>query len=261
MKRLFASIILSFVTTCALAATLTPIQLLNPAGSTSGQAILSTGPTTAPIWGGVALSGVTGTLAITNGGTGATSAAAARTNLGAAATSSPLSQFATTTSAQLAAIVSDESGSGSLLFGTSPTLNQPVINGVTNGSNALAGSVGEYVTATGTGVSMSSGVNNTVASIPLSAGDWDVWGNVEFAQTGGALSTVLVTSISQGSASIASAPNRAVSQFSTSLPQTVTPPMQRVSIAGSSTVFLMAVPTFTGGTLTATGFIAARRRH
>lgn len=38
-------------------------------------------------------------------------------------TTNPLSQFASTTSAQLAGIVSDETGSGSLVFGTAPTLN------------------------------------------------------------------------------------------------------------------------------------------
>lgn len=37
-------------------------------------------------------------------------------------TTSPLSQFAATTSAQLAGIISDETGSGALVFGTSPTI-------------------------------------------------------------------------------------------------------------------------------------------
>lgn len=39
--------------------------------------------------------------------------------------------FASTTSAQLAGVISDETGSGSLVFGTSPTLTTPVINGAT----------------------------------------------------------------------------------------------------------------------------------
>lgn len=85
MKRLFAAALLALAST-AFAATTLPPGAINPAGSTAGQVILSTGPSTAPAWGGVALSGVTGTLAIANGGTGATSAATARTNLGAAST-------------------------------------------------------------------------------------------------------------------------------------------------------------------------------
>jgi len=39
-----------------------------------------------------------------------------------------LSQFASTTSAQLSGVISDETGTGSLVFGTSPTLSLPVIN-------------------------------------------------------------------------------------------------------------------------------------
>ena len=41
-----------------------------------------------------------------------------------------LSQFASTTSAQLAWVVSDETGSGSLVFGTSPTLVTPNISSI-----------------------------------------------------------------------------------------------------------------------------------
>lgn len=42
-------------------------------------------------------------------------------------TASPLSQFAATTSAQLAGVISDETGSGALVFGTSPALTSPDI--------------------------------------------------------------------------------------------------------------------------------------
>lgn len=61
---------------------------------------------------------------------------------------SPLSQFASTTSAQLAGVISDGTGSGSLVFATSPTLVTPTlgvatatslaIGGATIGSNGLA---------------------------------------------------------------------------------------------------------------------------
>lgn len=46
---------------------------------------------------------------------------------GNALTSNPLSQFAATTSAQLAGVISDETGTGSLVFATSPTLVTPVL--------------------------------------------------------------------------------------------------------------------------------------
>lgn len=46
---------------------------------------------------------------------------------GDALTTDPLSQFAATTSAQLASVISDETGSGALVFGTSPTIATPTL--------------------------------------------------------------------------------------------------------------------------------------
>jgi hypothetical protein len=47
-------------------------------------------------------------------------------------TTDSLAVHAATTSAQLAGIISDETGSGALVFGTSPTLTTPVISSITN---------------------------------------------------------------------------------------------------------------------------------
>lgn len=52
MKKLLTAALIALSST-AFAATLNPVQLLNPTGSTSGQAIVSTGPSTAPAWGNV----------------------------------------------------------------------------------------------------------------------------------------------------------------------------------------------------------------
>lgn len=59
MKRLFTGALAALFALAASAATLTPVQLLNPAGSTSGQAIVSTGASTAPAWSNVTASGLT----------------------------------------------------------------------------------------------------------------------------------------------------------------------------------------------------------
>jgi len=48
-------------------------------------------------------------------------------DIGAGATASTLAQFAATTSAQLAGVISDETGSGALVFATSPTLVTPTL--------------------------------------------------------------------------------------------------------------------------------------
>jgi hypothetical protein len=58
-----------------------------------------------------------------------------------AVTGDTLAQFASTTSAQLAGVISDETGSGALVFGTSPTFTTsaviPVVNGGTTVSSTL----------------------------------------------------------------------------------------------------------------------------
>src|SRR3990167_4703077 len=51
----------------------------------------------------------------------------------------PLSQFAATTSLQLLGVISDETGSGSLVFATSPTLVAPVLGAATGTSLQLSG--------------------------------------------------------------------------------------------------------------------------
>lgn len=51
---------------------------------------------------------------------------------GVALTSGTLAQFASTTSSQLAGIISDETGSGALVFGTSPTLSAPIFSTIVN---------------------------------------------------------------------------------------------------------------------------------
>ena len=66
---------------------------------------------------GVTLTNGAGSIAIAFTGPGA----------GDALTTNPLSQFAATTSAQLAGVLSDETGSGSAVFATSPTLVTPIL--------------------------------------------------------------------------------------------------------------------------------------
>lgn len=57
MKK-FACVLAALFSSIAFGATTVPVQLLNPTGSTSGQAIVSTGSATAPAWGGVGLNGI-----------------------------------------------------------------------------------------------------------------------------------------------------------------------------------------------------------
>lgn len=56
------------------------------------------------------------------------------TGTGDALVANPLSQFAATTSAQLAGVISDETGSGALVFATSPTLVTPALGTPSSGT-------------------------------------------------------------------------------------------------------------------------------
>jgi hypothetical protein len=73
---------------------------------------------------GVTLTNGAGSVAIAFSGPGA----------GDALTTNPLSQFAATTSSQLAGVISDETGSGALVFATSPTLVTPLLGTPTSGN-------------------------------------------------------------------------------------------------------------------------------
>lgn len=56
--------------------------------------------------------------------------------VGDALVAGTLAQFAATTSLQLKTLITDETGSGALVFGTSPSLNAPAITGAMTGTGA-----------------------------------------------------------------------------------------------------------------------------
>lgn len=73
---------------------------------------------------------------------------------GDALTANPLSQFAATTSAQLAGVISDETGSGALVFATSPTLVTPVLGTPSSGTltNCTGLPIGSGISGLGAGI-------------------------------------------------------------------------------------------------------------
>lgn len=74
---------------------------------------------------------------------------ASGTTFGNALTANPLSQFAATTSLQLLGVISDETGSGSLVFGTAPTIT------LANGTGLPLTGISDF----GTGVATALAVN------------------------------------------------------------------------------------------------------
>jgi hypothetical protein len=171
-------------------------------------------------------------------------------------------------------------GTGNVVLQTSPTLITPTLGNATATSltfspttsgivgtptndNAAAGKVGEFISSVipfASAVSLTNAVPANVTSISLSAGDWDVWGNISFNNSANSLNSVSGW-ISTTSATLPDSSlfnqlaNNAVSLVSPG----ITVPQLRFSVAGPTTVFLSTDCGFSSGTLKACGGIYARR--
>jgi hypothetical protein len=262
MKRIFA-IFASLLALTASAATLNPVSLLNPAGSTAGQAIVSTGASTAPVWGAVPLTGITGTLAITNGGTGATTATNARTNLGLGTSATvntgtsgatiPLLSTANTWT--LGQSFSTLSATG--LITPAATVG---IKGTATNDNPAAGSFGEYVNAQTVNTSMTSGTAANCASLTLTAGDWDVTGVIVYIPAGTTTVQSLNSSLTSASATAAAFPNYvATGGGTTGVSQAVALPTVRFNSPSGITAYAVGSAGFGVSTMQCSGFLRARR--
>jgi hypothetical protein len=94
----------------------------------TGSSLTSVGTITSGTWNGSSISTTYTDAKVTsvNGSTGAVT--------GLATTAGTLAQFGATTSAQLLGVISDETGSGALVFATSPTLVTPVLGTPSSGT-------------------------------------------------------------------------------------------------------------------------------
>jgi hypothetical protein len=233
--------VLTMIPALAVAATTTPIQLLSPAGSTAGQAIVSTGASSAPAWGSpAALASQAANTVLANftaspaapvafpmpSCSTSTSALQYTTGTGitcyanSAATTGTLAQFAATTSAQVAGVVSDETGSGLLVFATSPSFSGTAtfvgatfsgglvpsqtsgIVGTTTNNNVAAGSFGEYLNNSTSATALTTAVGGNCTSVALTAGDWDVSGAIQFVAGGTTTVQQLIAGIGTASATL-----------------------------------------------------------
>ncbi len=140
--------------------------------------------------------------------------------------------------------------------------------GVTDGSNAPAGQIGEYLSATtpsSAPIPLTSAVAANVVSLALTAGDWSVAGEIVFVPAAGCSPVGLSSAFSTTSATIPAAPGGGY--VSLSLPgafpagtfQAFAPGSVRVSLSAPATVYLVGSAGFTSSTMSAYGFIGARR--
>lgn len=139
--------------------------------------------------------------------------------------------------------------------------------GTTTNNNAVTGDVGEYITATiatGASISLSTGTTATVTSISLTAGDWDVSGVVDYTFGATTNYTNLVQGISTTAATLGSQDTFTDYETAATVPTATADaswntPLTRISIASTTTVYLVSQATFTISTLKAYGTIRARR--
>lgn len=175
---------------------------------------------------------------------------------------------------------SGQSGAGTKInFSTTPTvgivlLQEDVgglgqIPGTATNDNASAGNIGEFISSSigsGSSVSLSNSTAANITSISLTAGDWDVWGQINTNTGAGTVISLIEAYITTVSATRATAPNGGAyffeQQTMTASTNFSTPVgMTRLSLSTTTTVFLGIFTQFTVSTLAAFGFIGARRRR
>lgn len=149
------------------------------------------------------------------------------------------------------------------------------LKGTTTSDSAGTGNVGEVLSATrlrSAASSLTSATALDVTSLSLTSGDWDVRAMVGFSPSGTTSVTIVLASISTTSATVPGADTRAVPDASgqvivewsgsAQVPQDDNVqiiPSVRISLASTTTYYLVARSTFTVSTHAAYGSIIARR--
>lgn len=135
------------------------------------------------------------------------------------------------------------------------------LTGVTNGSSASVGQVGEYRSGGGGAAPLTSGAAMSVYGFPLAAGDWDVEGVVTYSKAATTVVTYTQQGISTSNNTIGATGTytASASAISDAIPSAFTTPVVRISVASTTTVYLVAKAGFTTSSLSAAGFIRARR--
>lgn len=183
----------------------------------------------------------------------------------------PSAGVATNLTGTAAGLTAGAFSAGSAANLTSGTLPAARTNGHMNGTatndNGAAGEVGEFISSnipTGSAVSLTTGTTANVTSISLTAGDWDVSGNVSFNPGGTTTVSNLGCWISTTSAAVPTNPNAGAEfamqlAYTTGATQIFPCGRARFSLASTTTVFLEGFAVFGVSTMTANGFIGARR--
>lgn len=146
------------------------------------------------------------------------------------------------------------------------------ITGTTTNNSVNAGGVGEEITSTlvmGSAISLSTGTAANVTSISLTAGDWDVSGSAIFNGNAATTVTYIQASISSTSATLDTTPGRiggmgfitTTTLYASNSINTVALPPYRISLSGTTTIYLVVQSAFATNTANAYGILRARRKR
>lgn len=188
------------------------------------------------------------------------------------------------TNNQINVPLSGSTGTGNFVGANTPTLITPVLGaatatsvafspttggiiGTATNDNAGAGFVGEIIESTvlaGSSVAATSTINLDVTSISLTAGDWDVWGNIFLNPNAATTTTFELGWINTVSATQATWPNGGASTthrvaLAAGVNMGFFVGQKRLSLSGTTTVYLSANITFAVNTMGVYGYIGARR--
>ncbi len=165
-------------------------------------------------------------------------------------------------------VTPDVADTGQITYQVSGNVNSlSEFVGVIDGSDAGAGRIGEYiesVVSTGSGASLTTGTGADVTSISLTAGDWDVEGNITFQEGAGTVVSTAAGVITTTSATVDATGFSGVEVLhgpvgASTAYFSITLPRHRISITTTTTVYLATKASFSVASLISWGQINARR--
>jgi hypothetical protein len=139
------------------------------------------------------------------------------------------------------------------------------IEGTGTNDNAAAGYVGEYISSQilfASRTSISNATSTNLTSISLTAGDWDVWGNVYYTPSvalSGYTAWISASSATIPDNSLTSGSNATSALFNQGA--IATTKIFRISVASTTTIYLSSFVQFAAGSCTQCGILEARRRR
>lgn len=133
------------------------------------------------------------------------------------------------------------------------------VSGVTNASNAPAGAIGEVLTNSASGTSVSSATPTDIVVLTLTPGDWDVYGWIRFIPTGTITNPQAGVSTTAATLPTPPDPSYFNSAGASNPARGQSLGAKRVNISVTTNVSVVGQATIGSGTLTADGYIWGRR--